>query len=603
MTTNYTSDDIQVLEGIEHIRVNPSMYIGETTQPTHLAEEALDNALDECLAGYATIAAIDINTKEHTCSILDNGRGIPIDSDVPITISTKLFSGGKFKNKKSAYKISAGLHGIGLVAINALSTDYSLEIYRDGKHASFIFKDCILKEQTIEDFEGKAPFSTKLTFTPDAQYFDNLNFDIDKLRSRLQIASAELSNKNCKFILSIDDKQEFFAMDQNAYFDRYCLSEGSNVVSRFNIDIKSGDESYFVICAYEENSTTQKSLSSVNLLPVSNGGIHVDTFYNCIKEYFSERAQKDKIRFTPGDCLSGIRCYFSLKLEQPKFSGQTKYKLSNNKSEFEELSKKISREIYKYFGSHPEETSELLQLFSDYRAKLENRKVRGVTTGRRGSTKFTKLRDCTSDHGELFIVEGDSAAGSLFQCRDNKKHAVLPLKGKIPNVTNAKDIMAHNEVKELIMSFGTGFGPEFDLSRLKYDKIICATDADSDGNHISVLMMMAISILTPDIIKNGHFYLARTPLYAINEGKTFIPLWDEQSRLDAQNSNRNITRFKGLGELNPWQLKICLLDETKRKLIRVSYDPNCITSLSKLLQNSEEKKKLLDDDSIDANMF
>lgn len=600
---SYTSNDIQVLEGIEHVRTNPSMYIGDTTQPTHLAEEALDNALDECLAGYATIAAIDINTKEHTCSILDNGRGIPIDSDVPITISTKLFSGGKFKNKKSAYNISAGLHGIGLVAINALSTNYSLEIYRDNTHALFTFKDCILVDQIIEEYTDKTPFSTKLTFSPDKQYFDSLDFDIDKLRSRLQIASAELSNKNCKFILSIDDKPEYFSMDQNAYFDKYCLSEGSDIISRFDISIQNGNEKFYVICAYENASTTQKVISSINLLPVSNGGIHVDTFYDAVKNYFIAKAKKDKLRFVASDVLSGIRCYFSLNLEQPKFSGQTKYKLSNNKSEFLNWAARLNKEVYRYFEAHPEEVNELLEMFARYRAKADNKKVRGVTMSRRGSTKFTKLRDCTSDNGELYIVEGDSAAGSLIQCRNNKLHAVLPLKGKIPNITSAKDIMSNVEIKELITSFGTGFGPEFDLGKLKYDKIICATDADSDGNHISVLMMMVLSILTPDIIKTGHFYLARTPLYAINEGKTFIPLWDEESRIEAQNSNRNITRFKGLGELNPWQLKICLLDEDKRKLIRVEYNEDSIPSLLKLMESAAEKKKLLDDMSIDANMF
>lgn len=276
----------------------------------------------------------------------------------------------------------------------------------------------------------------------------------------------------------------------------------------------------------------------------------------------------------------------------PEYGSQAKDKLTNKKESLEKLSVKLAKEIDTYFSKNTQELDTILNYFAAYRADLEAKKHKTTSNGKRASTKFTKLRDCTSPNGELFIVEGDSAAGSLIQSRDPKLHAIFPLKGKIPNVMNAKDILKNKEIAELVQAFGCGIGSLFDLNKLKYGKIICAADADPDGGHISSLVTMVMVILFPEIVKAGKFYLATTPLYSINEPKEFKPLWSDEELDKARKDGKAILRAKGLGELSPKQIKVCLMDASTRKLVRISF-PEALDKMIKLFTDPNEKRSLL----------
>jgi len=590
---DYSSKHISVLDEIEHIQLHPGMYIGETSNPTHLIEEAIDNALDECLAGFASIIAVNLDTENNIYAIIDNGRGIPITNNTPNIISTKMFSGAKFQHTKTAYEIVSGLHGIGLVAVNALSSFYVVEIYRDKKHAVFNFENSKFKNKKIDKFEDVRPFSTKIMFKPDQKIFETLLPDIERIRRRLLISSVELPQVT--LVLNIDKNREIIKIDKQHYFDKYCLGNSDNGYTKI-LSFKSteGSESFGVTFCYTlEGSIAPRILSSINLLPVDNGGTHVNCFFEVIRDIFVAKGKRLGFHFQPQDSICGLRSYLSLYLKKPEFHGQTKDKLVNRKSYFDKLLKKVRFSIESYFDKEQDELKTILNMFEQYRRKVDSRKLRSTTNGKRASTKFTKLRDCTSRNGELFITEGQSASGSLIQCRDPRIHAVLPLKGKVPNISNAKDILNNKEIGELIQSLGTGVGPDFHISKLRYDKIICATDADPDGSHIASLITMVLAVLVPEIIKKQKYYIARTPLFAINEGKTFIPLWTEKEVKEAIQNKKNVSRFKGLGELNPSQLKVCLVDKSTRKLVQLSFTNN-LKKLTKLFSESSEKRDLLE---------
>ena len=594
MKNSYTEKDISVLGEIEHIQLNAGMYVGDTSAPTHLVEEAIDNALDECLAGHASIIAVSINTKDNVCRVIDNGRGIPLSNDTPKIVSTKLFSGAKFQHTKTAYEIVSGLHGIGLVAVNALSEFYIVEVYRDKKHGIFTFENSKLKDKKIEKFTNDKPFSTKIQFKPSSKIFEILQPDIDRIKKRLLVASVELPGTT--FVLDVNNNRHVIKTNKQQYFSSFCLARSDTSWSEL-VSVRSEDNVErieTIFCYSLDGSTSPRVLSSVNLLPVDNGGTHVNYFFDILREIFTTQGKKLGIKFQPQDSLCGLRAYISLYIKKPEFHGQTKDKLVNRKSYFDRLLRRVKQGIEDYFDKNPEQLEKLLGQFEHYRKKLELRKLKPVDNGRRASTKFTKLRDCTSRNGELFITEGQSASGSLIQCRDPRIHAVLPLKGKVPNISNSKDILKNKEVGELIQALGTSIGQDFDISKLRYSKIICATDADPDGMHISSLITMLLAVLVPEVIKQGKYYIAHTPLFAINEGKTFIPLWTDKEVETAIKKKRNISRFKGLGELSPNQLKLCLIDEDKRRLIPLSFS-NDINKLIKLFSEASEKRKLLGD--------
>ena len=591
--SSYTSKDIRELGEIDHVRLNCGMYIGETSNPVHLVEEALDNALDEAIAGYAKIIAVNIHTKDGVCCVIDNGRGIPIENDVPIKISTKLFTGAKFQDSKSAYRVCAGKNGIGLITILALSDFYIVEIYRDKKHAKFIFENAKLKQKIIEDFKGEPPFSTKIQFKPSKKVFESIIPDIDRIRKRLLVASMEIPSAT--FVLNVDNKkQEIIKLTKEDFFNKYCLNDSDDSISNIiDLEVKDNEEKFDVkFCYSYEGSIAPRVITSINLLPVDNGGTHVNCFYEIIKDFFIIKGKKLNLKFQPNDILSGLRIYFSLELEKPDYSSQSKDKLINRKEQLSKLLIKLKLELEKYFLKNNDSLVEILSFFSDYRKKLDSKKIKTNGGGKRASTRFTKLRDCTGSHGELFVVEGDSAGGGFIDCRNAKMHAILPLKGKIPSILNKEDILKNKEIGELIQALGCGVGPNFNLSALRYSKIICGVDPDADGGHIFCLMTIALASLVPDVIKNGNFYLAKIPLYAINRPKQFIPLWTAEELTKARNNNEPILRIKGLGELNPWQLKICCLDEKTRRLIKVNFSKD-MKKIMELFSDVSKKRELL----------
>lgn len=411
--TTYTSKDVRVLGEMEHIQLNPAMYIGEVSTPTHLLEECLDNALDEALAGYSTIIAVSIDTKNKVYSVLDNGRGIPISDNVPVLISTKLFSGAKFQDKKSAYKISSGLHGIGLVAVNALSEMFNIEIYRDKKHAKVLFKESKLSRKIEEPFTRSTPFSTKIEFKPQAKYFESLDVNVDRIRKRLKTASAELPS-NITFVLVVDDNAEAIKLNLVQYFHNSLITTREKInITTFEVELPP--EKFKVLLSYEEEgSAAPKAASSVNLLPVDNGGSHIAYFFDILKDFFQSKAKKYEFNFQPNDCLFGLRAYFILNLVEPKFVGQTKEKLANPKTFFEKFTKDFKNQLEIFAKNDEEILIDLLKKFHNYRAAADSKKLTGNGHAtKRASTQFTKLRDCTSRNGELYIVEGDSAGGCL----------------------------------------------------------------------------------------------------------------------------------------------------------------------------------------------
>ncbi len=598
MSKSYTADDIRKLEPMEQIQISPGMWIGPTDDPHHLIEEALDNALDEAQGGHVSIIAVTIDTKTNICSVIDNGRGIPISKDVPIIISTELFSGAKFQDKKSAYEIASGLHGVGLVCANALSDFYNVEIYRNNKHAKFDFVKGKLKKKKIEKFKGEAPFSTKIEFKPSKKIFDVIIPNLSRIKKRLQIASAEMPDVT--FVMIVDKEKEIMKLTIEDYFIKRCMQGNNKIIDSVFFKSSIKPESFNVILSYAKSGTiTPRVLSSVNLLPVDTGGTHVNYLYEIIKDYFSTKGKRLGYKFEPQDCLVGLKAYIMLSLKSPKFAGQTKDRLTNSKGEMHRFASQIKNQLETHFNNNKKKSKDgesdlekLLDHFQTYRSILDAKKIKSSPAGKRVSTKFTKLRDCTSKFGELFVAEGESAAGGLVTSRDPRKHAILPLKGKIPSAATSKDILKNKEIGELIGSLGTGVGPTFDITALKYSKIICATDADDDGLHIFALLTLALAILVPDIIKNGHYYYAETPLYAINEKNIFTPLWTQEDVSKAKNEKKHLLRIKGLGEMNPSQLKTVLIDDKTRRLIKVDYTSD-MNKMVKLFTSSDEKRKLL----------
>lgn len=590
--TTYDSSNIKVMDEIEHIRTNPGMYIGSTEDPTHLIEEVLDNALDECQGGHADIIGVIIDTKENSFCVVDNGRGIPIDNDVPITIATKLFSGGKFKGSKTAYDIASGLHGVGLVAVNALCSKFVIEVVRDSKFAHYTFEKSKFIVKDLKAHSGRKPFSTRITFTPDKKVFENLKPNIERIRSRLLVASVNF--ENATFVLQVDGVKDVIKITKDEFFNNHVLNENDkDRTPIFKFSVTDAPEKFDVWFAYSFTGTIAPRItSSVNLLPVDGGGTHVNIFQDILKNTIMTKGKKHGANFLPQDTFCGLRAYISMALKEPEFSGQTKYKLDNRRSHLDGLANKLKNAIDKWAIDEDKVLAAIVEHFNSYRKKLNSKKLKSTTAGRRGSTKFTKLRDCINPGGELFIVEGDSAGGSFIECRNPSKHAIFPLRGKIPSVANKKDILKNEEVKELIHTFGTGVEGSFNINNLRYNKIICATDADEDGYHIFCLLTIMLATLVPEIIKQGRFYLGMAPLYAIVEKNEFTPLWSEEELDKARKNNNHIQRYKGLGEMSSWQLKKALIDPKTRNLIKVDYSKN-LAELLKLFESAEKKRELL----------
>jgi len=493
MDQDYTHESIRVLEEIEHIQTNPGMYIGDTANPTHLVFELLDNALDEAQAGHANLVGIEIDTKKHIVSVADNGRGIPIENDTINTIATKLFSGGKFdKGQKGVYTIASGLHGIGIVAVTALSEFMEIEVHRDNQHAHYKFENAKATESNVEPVTAdKTPFSTQVLFKPHKKYFEALTFDIQMIRDRLKIASVHIPSLT--LILIVDDTRETISCDMDSYFNEELLSDFNEKTSQLtpimDLNVKVKDESLHIKFCWElGGKATPRMIGCVNLLNVKQG-THINRSFDLFRTVIHNWATKQKIKIDKQDCLIGFRGCTTIMLYQPQYTSQTKERLAVPKTKLDHLFSIAEKKFAEIFNSNTELHDSLLNYFQAYRKKLDSSKkiikTDGNTVTRFNSVIDSKLRDCSThsvDMSELFITEGASAGGSLIQCRNPKYHAILSLKGKIPNIAaDSKDFLKNKEIIEIINALGTGIEPDFSIDGLRYGKIIFATDADADG--------------------------------------------------------------------------------------------------------------------------
>ena len=596
----YDEKDLIKLDDIEHIRRMPGLYIGDTENPNHLIYELLDNSLDEVQADEATVVGVNIDTRKNIVSVADNGRGIPFKKGTVQMIATQLHTGGKFKKgEDGVYKIASGLHGIGIVAVTALSEFLEISIYRDGSKADFEFKNSKLVNETVKDFVGESPYSTQTTFKPSSKYFDSLVFDVASVRDRMRLASAHF--KNLRLILVVDGKSEIISCDINDYYQEELNTPKDSKI--LNIDVKIKDETINLKMCWDMTGThTTKSIGSVNLLKV-NSGTHINKAQIIIKNVMEKISKKYKIgNFQKNDSMSGLRLMVSAMLYEPKYSSQTKERLSVSRNALNHLFDKAEELLVADMCNkdNDEFRTSLMQFFTTCRRRQDARQnivTSGTSISRFNSSTTSNLRDCSThdiEKSELFILEGTSAEGTLVQCRDNTIHALLPLRGKILNVANAKkDPFTNKEVVDIINSLGTGVTPDFNLKSLRYGKIIFALDADADGSHIAVLLITMFLKLVPELIKDGRVYKAELPLYALSGKNKFIPIYTEEKlKIEKEkNPTLDVLRFKGLGEMNPDQLKKCLLT-SDRKLIKIKY-PKDPSKIFDLMINPELKRELV----------
>lgn len=596
MSSKYTVNNIYEMEQIEQLRQNTGMFIGSTENPTRLVEELLDNALDEVQSGHCKILGVFIDTKEHIYKVLDAGRGFPFDEkmtleeDRPILTATRLFTSGKFKkgDDDSAYKIAAGLHGIGNVAVYALSEFMEIEIYRDNKHALYKFDSHSTKEpynRIVEPYKGERPFSTKVTFKPHKNYFNILDVDLKTIEERLRIAVANYPE--LKIVFRVDEKDLIIKGSEQDLILDY-LTKNDRWIE-FN-NTKGPESCYLKICWDDEPPVAPKVLSCVNLIRV-HSGVHINKLNNILKNVFEALSKKYNYDFKPEDCLSYLRVYLNLKIIKTSFEAQVKVKLES-KSDLSVMDG-LESALKKHFEQNPEYRDELLTKFQDYRRSLQTKGVKKTKSGKRSTTKFTKLADCTGKLGELIIGEGDSAVGGLIQVRNEKKHAILPLRGVIANAVTKKDLLNSEEIKDIVDAIGTGINGECNIEHLRYSKIILAADADPAGKFITALLIVLFAKLTPAIIKAGKLYICETPLFTTRINRKLVPLWTDEQRKDAQDKKLPIHRHKGLGEFLPKDLKVFILEEEFRKLHQVTWSEN-VDHIFKLMSSSSEKRKLAD---------
>mgnify|MGYP001623078400 FL=1 len=588
----YDSSEIQVLEGLEPVRKRPGMYIGSTDERGlhHLIVEIVDNSVDEALAGYCDTITVEI-TREGAVSVTDNGRGIPIDihktegvSAVQVVL-TKLHAGGKFGG--GGYKVSGGLHGVGLSVVNALSEWLEVEVYKNGKiHRQKYMRGVpmrALAEVGETDLTG-----TKVTFYPDKEIFETIEFSYETVRTRLR--EVAYLNKGLKINL-IDsragcEKNETFHYEGGILDFVDYLNRAKTTLFPRSLYIEKDFKNSSVEIAMQYNDSYNEVLYSyANNINTEEGGTHLVGFKNALTRVLNDYAHaeklvKDDFKLTGEDVREGITAIISVKLEEPQFEGQTKTKLGN--SEMRALVEKALTEgLGTYLEENPKEARDLIMKTVTAQKARDAARAARESTRRKGVLESTtlpgKLADCTdkdASHCEIYLVEGDSAGGTAKQGRDRRFQAILPLRGKILNVEKARltKIMENAEIRAMITAFGCGIDDEFDESKLRYDKIICMTDADVDGSHIRILMLTFFFRFMRPLIERGHVYIAQPPLYKLTKGKTVEYCYsDEELKIASERLGKpEIQRYKGLGEMNADQLWETTMNPEKRTLLKVN---------------------------------
>ena len=595
----YGADQIQILEGLEAVRKRPGMYIGSTSSRGlhHLVYEIVDNAVDEALAGYCDTIQVTIN-KDNSVTVIDNGRGIPVGinhkAGIPAVevVFTILHAGGKFGG--GGYKVSGGLHGVGASVVNALSTHLEVTIYHEGKiyRQRYERGKVVYKLKVIGECDPKKT-GTTVTFLPDSEIFEETVFDFNVLKQRLR--EMAFLTKNIKIVLRDDRPEEpiektFHYEGGIKEFVTY-LNKGKTPLYPDIIYCEGMKDNIYVEVAMQHNDGyTEGSYSFVNNITTPEGGTHLTGFKNALTKTFNSYARlnkliKDTETLSGDDIREGLTVIVSIKIEDPQFEGQTKQKLGNSEARGA-VDNIVSEQLMIYLEQHPQVAKMILEKsIMAQRAREAARKARDLTRRKsalEGMSLPGKLADCSDKdpkNCEIYIVEGDSAGGSAKTARSRATQAILPLRGKILNVEKARldRIYANAEIKAMITAFGTGIHEDFDISKLRYHKIIIMTDADVDGAHISTLLLTFLYRFMPDLIKEGHVYLAQPPLYKLEKNKkVWYAYSDEQLAAIlgevGRDQNNKIQRYKGLGEMDAEQLWETTMDPEKRVLRRVVMD-------------------------------
>ena len=597
----YTPDDIQVLEGLEAVRKRPGMYIGTTSSRGlhHLVYEIVDNAVDEALAGFCTEITVIIHTG-NSITVMDNGRGIPVGinhktgRNAVDLVFTELHAGGKFGG--GGYKVSGGLHGVGASVVNALSEWLEVQIRQGGK----VYRERFSRGNTIVPLEEigtcqEEDTGTTVSFLPDPLMFtETLIFDYDVLRQRMR----EMAFLTRGLRITLKDEREDNPQEQS-----FCYEGGiREFVTYLNHSKKplydtvmyfegTKNNVYVEVAMQHNDSYTDSEYSFVNNINTPEGGMHLVGFRNAVTKTFNEYARKNKIlkdsdqNLTGEDIREGITAIISVKIEDPQFEGQTKQKLGN--AEARGATDSIVSEQLTYFlEQNPVIAKKICEKsILSQRAREAARKARDLSRRKTALDSLSlpgKLADCSDKNPkncEIFLVEGDSAGGSAKSARSRATQAILPLRGKILNVEKAREdrIYANEEIKAMITAFGTGIHNDFDITKLRYDKIIIMTDADVDGAHIDTLMLTFLYRFMPELIRQGHVYLAMPPLFKLEKNKKVWYAYSDEELskiLDevGRDQNNRIQRYKGLGEMDPEQLWETTMDPARRVLKRVQFN-------------------------------
>ena len=604
----YGADQIQILEGLEAVRKRPGMYIGSTSSRGlhHLVYEIVDNSVDEALAGYCKNIEVVINPG-NTITVTDDGRGIPTGinhkSGKPAVevVFTVLHAGGKFGG--GGYKVSGGLHGVGASVVNALSNWLEVEIFREGK----IYKQRYERGKVMYPLEISGvcepeKTGTKVTFQPDDTIFEETEYDFDTLKQRLRETafltkglhimlrdernSEELIERDFHYAGGIKEFVTYLNKSKEALYPDVIYCEGKR------------DKVYVEVAFQHNDGYNDGTYSFVNNIITPEGGTHLAGFRNAITKTFNNYARQNKIlkdndpALSGDDIREGLTAIISIKIEEPQFEGQTKQKLGNSEARGA-VDSVVSEQLTYYLEQNPTVAKTICEKsLLAQRAREAARKARDLTrrkTALEGMSLPGKLADCSDKdpkNCEIFIVEGDSAGGSAKTARSRATQAILPLRGKILNVEKARldRIYENAEIKAMITAFGTGIHDDFDISKLRYDKIIIMTDADVDGAHIATLMLTFLYRFMPELIKQGHVYLATPPLYKVEKNKNIWYAYSDEELNSilvevGRDGNNKIQRYKGLGEMDADQLWETTMDPEKRILKRVIYNEEAASEI------------------------
>lgn len=602
----YGADQIQILEGLEAVRKRPGMYIGSTSLRGlhHLVYEIVDNSIDEALAGFCDTVDVTIN-EDNSITVIDNGRGIPVGinhkAGIPAVevVFTILHAGGKFGG--GGYKVSGGLHGVGASVVNALSEWLEVTIYKEGKvyRQRYERGHATDKLKVIGDCNPEKS-GTTVSFLPDKEIFEETVFDFNTLKQRLR--EMAFLTKNVKIILR--DKRGEEPLERVFHYEGGIkefvtyLNKGKTPLYQDIIYCEGTKDNIYVEVAMQHNdSYTEGSYSFVNNITTPEGGTHLTGFKNALTKTFNTYAKLNKLiketeSLSGEDIREGMTAIVSIKIEEPQFEGQTKQKLGNSEARGA-VDSVVSEQLMIYLEQHPQAAKLILdKSIMAQRAREAARKARDLTRRKSaldGLSLPGKLADCSDKNPancEIYIVEGDSAGGSAKEARSRATQAILPLRGKILNVEKARldRIYANAEIKAMITAFGTGIHEDFDITKLRYHKIIIMTDADVDGAHISTLLLTFLYRFMPDLIKGGYVYLAQPPLYKLEKNKKVWYAYSDDE-LDAilkevgRDQNNKIQRYKGLGEMDAEQLWETTMDPEKRVLLRVTMDEETSSEL------------------------